>query len=75
MTHHEVIDRAVREAAERGLTLAEIIEPLLNMTASVVANTVVEHRLDAVEEIENVHQIVEELYEQYLEAYVAQPAA
>jgi flagellin-specific chaperone FliS len=65
----------VREAAESGMVVAEIIEPLLNMTATVLANAVVENQLDAAEEIENVHRALEELYEQYLAAYCRQPTA
>lgn len=62
----------MREAAESGLTVAEIIEPLTNMTASILANAVVENKLDAAEEIEVVLKALEELYEQYLAAYVKQ---
>lgn len=56
------------------MCVAEIIEPLLNMTATILANAVVHHKLDAVEEIENVQQTLEQLYEQYLDAYTKQTA-
>lgn len=74
MTYHEVIDRAVREAAESGMVVAEIVEPLLNMTATILANAVVGNRLDAAEEIENIQQTLEELYEGYLRAYNSEAA-
>jgi hypothetical protein len=74
LTYHEIIDRAVREKAEAGATLAEITFPLANMIATTLANVVVENRLDAAEEIENVQRELEALYEKYLVAYNQQTA-
>jgi hypothetical protein len=54
------------------MVVAEIIEPLLNMTATILANATVENRLEPAEEIENVNKTFEELFEQYLHAYVKQ---
>jgi hypothetical protein len=59
----------VREAAEQGLPLRDIVFPLMNMIASTLANVVVENKLDAAEEIEVVQSELEELYERYLRAY------
>lgn len=55
------------------MIVAEIIEPLVNMTATILANAVVENKLDPANEIENVQQALEALFEEYLRAY-SQPA-
>jgi hypothetical protein len=45
------------------------------MICTMVANVVVSNRLEPVEEIENVQQTIEELYEKYLAAYNAEEHA
>lgn len=74
MTYSEIIDRAVREAAEQGLPLRDIVFPLMNMIASTLANVVVENGFEAAEEIELIQRETEELYEKYLHAYNKQTA-
>lgn len=69
MTYNEIIDRTVRRAAADGMTVGDITLPLLNMAATILANAVVQNKLDAAEEIELVQGRLEDLYEQYLEAY------
>lgn len=54
------------------MTLAELTFPLINMIATTLANVVVENKLDAAGEIENVQRTLEELYERYLAAYCQQ---
>jgi hypothetical protein len=56
------------------MTAGDIIHPLANMTATILANAVVENKLDAAEEIEAILIMTEELYEQYLAAYLQQAA-
>jgi hypothetical protein len=46
----------------------------MNMVATILANAVVENKLDAVEELELVLEDFEELYEKYLHAYNQQAA-
>lgn len=56
------------------MVVVEIIEPLLNMTATILANAVVENKLDAVEELECAQGALEALYEDYLRAYTNEAA-
>lgn len=74
MTYDQLIDRIVREQAETGCTVGELLFPLKNMIATCLANAVVENKLDAVEEIELLQKDLEELYEKYLDAYNKQAA-
>jgi hypothetical protein len=56
------------------MTVGDIVHPLANMTATILANAVVTNKLDAAEEIEAILTMTEELYEQYLDAYLKQTA-
>lgn len=72
--YHEIIDQIVREGAESGMTVGELTFPLKNMIATLLANAVVQNKLDPAEEIEIFQQELEELYERYLGAYCQQTA-
>lgn len=64
----------MREAAKSGLDLSELLFPLMNLSASVLANTVVHNGLCPNGEIEVVRHQLDQLFTQYLDAYRKQKA-
>lgn len=74
MTYDEIIDTAVRDAARSGLSVSQLVFPLLNLTATTLANAVEHNNLDPEDELELVRHKLDELYTMYLDAYRRQTA-
>jgi hypothetical protein len=69
-SYNERLTDLVNDHADTGAAVGEIIGPLVNLAVSTLANAVVTNKLEAVEEIENLHKTIETLYEDYLRAYL-----
>lgn len=74
MTYNERLTKLVNDAAEQGLAVGEIIGPLVNLTVSTISNAIVENKLEPAEEIENLQNTIETLFDDYLDAYNKQTA-
>lgn len=72
-SYNQILTDAVNDAQQKGATGQQLMGPLLNLLSSVLAAQVVNHNLNADEELEQLRNTLDEHFATYLLAYKRTP--